>query len=76
MGDTGTMRRLADSEPTKADELQAELRKICDPDLENQRAESFIQMQLAEIKARGLREQVPSEVPLARADPLEMHWRV
>lgn len=37
---------LAEQEPAKVKELMANLREICDPDLENERCETFIQNQL------------------------------
>lgn len=40
-------------QPQKAAELEAELRKICDPDAENQRAGGYIKKQLAAIQEDG-----------------------
>lgn len=45
---------LIEKYPDKAAELNAELRKICDPEKENKRAEAFINQQLQDIEKMNL----------------------
>lgn len=65
--DPDELNNLAGSKPGKMSELQADLHAICDPELENQRAEAYIQKQLASLKAQGLRDRAPSQKPSAPA---------
>lgn len=51
--DPDELRNLAGDRPKVMKELEAELRKICDPELESARAEARIQEQLAAIAASG-----------------------
>lgn len=50
---------LANTLPDKKRELERDLRRICDPERENQRAETFIQRELAAIRANYRSEQEP-----------------
>lgn len=45
---------LALSQPEKFQELESELRKVCDPEKENDRTEERISMQLGLLKEKGL----------------------
>ncbi len=52
--DPNELHNLAVTNRSKAEEIERELRLICSPEAENQRAEAFIQKQLAAIKKGGI----------------------
>lgn len=51
--DPNELQNLAEEYPDKATELEQDLRGICSPEVENQRAEEFIQKQLKAIQEGG-----------------------
>jgi choline-sulfatase len=51
--DPNELQNLAEEHPGKAAELEQDLRRICSPEVENQRTEEFIQKQLTAIRERG-----------------------
>jgi choline-sulfatase len=51
--DPNELRNLAGEYPGKVSELEQDLRRICSPEMENQRAEDFIQKQLKAIHEGG-----------------------
>jgi len=51
--DPNEMKNLAQDQPEVAAELEKDLRRICSPEMENQRADEFIQKQLKAIHELG-----------------------
>lgn len=72
--DPEELHNQASAHPEKLSELEEELRSICNPIVENQRAEDYIQFQLAELDRRGLLPPPPEEPPLV--DRGEIEWWV
>jgi choline-sulfatase len=72
--DPEELNNLVESNQEKVRELEDELRRICSPILENQRAEDCIHLQMAELDQRGLLPKTPSEGPIASAEALA--WSV
>jgi choline-sulfatase len=52
--DPDELRNLADERPRELRDLKAELRRICDPEAENRKAERTIAAQIEAIRAMGL----------------------
>ncbi len=52
--DPDELSNLYDQEHKKAQELESELRKICDPEIENKRADEFVEAQLKHIEENNL----------------------
>lgn len=72
--DPDELHNLASTHPEKLSELEGELRSICNPIKENQRAEDYIQIQLAELDKRGLLPPPPEEPPIV--DGGSLGWYV